>query len=180
MAITRHFFPWDRPVLDAMGDRLMKEVEGSLFDLSHLLVVVPTRNAGRLLRERLAQLSHEKDRGILPPLVYPPEALLGLISEPDEGSLASPQEGLLAWIDVLRQADLRDYRALFPVDPVDQNFSWALGAAQSFQSLRRVLGEAGLEMTDVPRLLAGELEEPERWVELARLEHAYHARLAIE
>ena len=47
-------------------------------DLSDLLVVVPTRNAGRRLREALAVASSDRSRGLLPPQVRVPEDFLRL------------------------------------------------------------------------------------------------------
>ena len=170
MPSTRHFLGWDRPILELAGERLLQRTSGSLLDLSDLLVIVPTQNSGRRLREVLAHFAAEKGKGILPPHVVPPEYLLSLISEPESGNVATPEEAVLAWIQVLLKANLQKYRALFPVEPVSQDFRWALGTAQALMELRRTLAEAGLEMADVPTLAGEELQELDRWLELARLE----------
>lgn len=177
--VTRHFLPWNRPVLELAGEWLMQQAGHGLLDLSSLLVVVPTRNAGRRLREILAQLAHERDRAILPPQVVPPEFLLSLVSECEakDRETAGPEQTLLAWVRVLKSADLARYRALFPVDPVNQDFNWALGMAEGFVDLRRTLGEAGLEIADVVQILRDDLEEIDRWKELAKLEKEYKETL---
>lgn len=149
-----------------------------MFDLSELLVIVPTRNAGRRLREMLANLANEQGKALLAPQVVPTEFLLSLISKPAKGKVATAEESLLAWVHVLLKADLERYHALFPVAPVRQDFSWAHGTARSLGELRRSLGESGLEMEDVPRLLMDELEEEDRWLELAKLESAFKKHLA--
>ncbi len=178
MSITRRFLGWDRPVLELVAEDLLAEATPPILDLSHLLVVVPTRNAGRRLREMLAQLSAEGGRAICPPQVVPPEFLLSLIDQPEAGSLASAHETLLAWAPVLRSADLDEFPTLFPVPPAAQDFRWALSTAKSLNELRSTLGEAGLSIADVFAKLSGSLEEEERWEELARLEQDFGRALA--
>lgn len=177
-AITRHFLGWDRPLVELAGERLITRGSERLLDLSHLLVIVPTRNSGRRLREMLAQLANTRGRALIPPRVAPPEYLLSLISEPDEATTASPEESLLAWIRVLQKADLQKFRALFPVAPIAQDFGWARGTAAGLIELRQTLGEAGLDIGDVVELFGDQLEEEDRWIELTRLEKAYQQLLA--
>ncbi|MEM7013571.1 MAG: PD-(D/E)XK nuclease family protein, partial [Verrucomicrobiota bacterium] len=95
---------------------------------------------------------------------------LSLISEPDEGKIASPQENLLAWRQVLRKLDLAKFRALFPIDPVAQDFGWTMATAKGLTELRKTLGESGLQISDVLDLVGADFEEADRWVELQRLE----------
>jgi len=178
MPITRHFLNWDRSILEAAGDFLMAQAGDDLLDLSDWLVIVPTRNAGRRLREVLAHLADEQGKGILPPQVVPPEFLLSLISEPRKGHTAKPEESLLAWTNTLLKAKLRSYGNLFPVEPVAQDFQWAMGTAQGLTELRRTLGESGLEIEDVLNLVRRDLEEMDRWRELARLEKGFKQQLA--
>jgi len=173
MPITRRFLGWDRPVLELVAEDLLAAASPPILDLSHLLVVVPTRNSGRRLREMLAHLADTQGRAISPPHVVPPEFLLSLISEPATGHLASPPETLLAWLSVLREVDLGEFPTLFPIPPAAQDFNWALATSKGLTELRNALGEAGLSMADVSTLLAGSLEEEDRWLELAGMEHLY-------
>ena len=68
-SVRRHFFPWDRPLLPQAVEFLTKDWSGNaLLDLSRWLVVVPTRQAGRRLREALAAHAHERKQAVFPPL----------------------------------------------------------------------------------------------------------------
>tara|TARA_R110002096_G_scaffold273422_9_gene467268 strand:- start:2901 stop:5753 length:2853 start_codon:yes stop_codon:yes gene_type:complete len=178
MPATRHFLGWKRPTLELVGEFLMGRAEEGMLDLSELLVIVPTRNAGRRLREMLANLAHEKGKAMLAPQVVPTEFLLSLISTPESGKLATAEESQLAWIYVLLRADLERFHALFPVAPVRQDFAWAQGMARGLAELRQTLGESALEMEDIPKLVAEEFEDEDRWLELAKLEAAFKKQLA--
>lgn len=178
--VTRHFLGWNRPILELASGWLQANAAPGWPDLSRMLAVVPTRHAGRRLRERLAHLSHEQGMGMLPPRVMPPEALLGFVSQPGpgQGRLASTEESLMAWAEVLLQADLAEFPALFPVAPVAQDLAWALGTADALATLRRSLGEAGLEIANVLDVTGDDLEEADRWQELTHLELLFRSSLA--
>lgn len=178
--VTRHFLGWNRPILELTSEWLLTHGQPGWPDLSHYLAVVPTKHAGRRLRERLAHLGHQQGAGILPPRVVPPEALLALISQPDpsQGRVASAEESLLAWIEVLLQTNLAEFPALFPVEPVCQDVNWAVRTADGLSNLRRTLGEAGLEIANVTDLAGEDLEESDRWLELCALEQAFQSALA--
>jgi ATP-dependent helicase/nuclease subunit B len=178
MPLTRRFLGWDRPVLELVAEQLLAEASQPVLDLSHLMVVVPTRNAGRRLREMLAHLTARDNRAICPPRVVPPEFLLSLISPSDTGGIASPQEALLGWSAVLGSISFDDFPALFPVPPATRDFRWALSSAKSLNELRSTLGEAGLSIADACRSLSGNLEEEARWEDLARLEERLVQTLA--
>jgi ATP-dependent helicase/nuclease subunit B len=173
MPIKRRFLGWDRPVLELVAEALLAGAIPPILDLSHLLVIVPTRNAGRRLREMLAHLAAAEGRAICPPHVVPPDFLLSRISSPASGRTASPVEALLAWVPVLRELPMEEFPALFPVPPAAQDFAWALTTGRGLSGLRDELGEAGLSIQDVASLLAGTMEEEERWDDLARLEQCY-------
>lgn len=186
-SITRTFLGWDRPLLElgarhllGLAGRAQADGAGSgrpgsvLPDLGDTLVVVPTQNAGRRLREYLAALAAEDDTGILPPAFLTPEGLLNL-GLPEEAHLAGGMLAQLTFALVLRELDLEEFRDLFPVDPVSRNTAWALGVASDLYALRQVLGERGLQILDVSRSFG--LAETARWRNLAELERRYHARL---
>lgn len=177
MPTTRRFLDWNRPVLELAAERLLAGTTPPVLDLGHLLVVVPTKNAGRRLREMLAHLAARDGRAICPPQVVPPEFLLSLISGPDDGRAASPEEALLAWVTVLQKIHLDDFPALFPVPPANRDFQWALGTARSLNDLRNTLAEGGLSIAGNCELLAESLEEAARWEDLARLEAEFVATL---
>ncbi|MCB1230887.1 MAG: hypothetical protein KDN19_11500 [Verrucomicrobiae bacterium] len=172
----RLFLGWDRPLLETATEWLMEQSQGGdVIDLSHLLVIVPTKNAGRRLREMLANLANENGTAVIPPLAVPPT----IFARPEEGAaligrpVAGNLEALSAWVAVLERIDLGDYRSLFPVEPPARDFSWTHGTARDLTALRRTLGESGLGLSDIARLLPKGHEEQERWRDLARLEEAW-------
>lgn len=169
---------WDRPVLDLAVEYLLGQAgqgSGGWVDLSDLLVVVPTRHAGRRLREALALTASGGSRGILPPQLWVPEDFVRL----DAGNpVASPTAARLAWIEELRAVDLGEFRELFPVDPPDQGFDWAMKVAGELADARAVLTEGGMLAGD---LLSGgrgaAMPEQGRWKDICRLEKAVIDRL---
>lgn len=173
--LRRHFLPWDRPLLPQAVEFLAAgwRGEGPL-DLSGVLVVVPTRQSGRRLREALALRAAAHDQAVFAPRVITPDRL---VEPADSTRTASPLESLLAWCEVLREIDLGGCRAVIPVDPPERNFTWALGFARTLVQVQRQLAEGGLRLGDVADR-AGEFPETDRWRQLGALEQLHAARLA--
>lgn len=144
-------------------------------DLSRSLVVVPTRQSGRRLREALAVYAATKNQAVFPPRVLTPETLLSF-SLGDH--VASRAAALLAWIDVFRTIDLAAFRDVFPLDPPARNFAWAYRLAQTFTRLQATLAETGLSLADVPAAAGTEFSESSRWIQLGRLERLFEQTLA--
>lgn len=175
------FLGWDRPVVDLAVEHLLGQIEkqqatADWVDLSDLVVVVPTRNAGRRLREALAIAVSDKGGALLPPQVKVPEDFLR--SELGTKRVASSTAAQLAWIEELRAIDLDEYDVLFPVKPPEQGFSWACKVADELISARSALAEGGLLVADL--LNAGRFEdlpERDRWQEIGKLEHRVIERL---
>ncbi len=148
---------WDRPFLGLLGEWLLDRRD----ELPGMLVVVPTAQAGRRLREALA----ESAGGLLAPKVVTPGHFL---RTPD----AAPDAvELLAWVETLESIrDWSPYEAVFPVPPGEgEPAGWALGLARSLAGLRTSLQENALMLSDAARKMAV-TPEPERWEALARLE----------
>jgi len=138
-------------------------------DLSDWLIVVPTRHASRRLREALAIHAGAHDAAVLPPQTVTPDFL----SSPErvEGlHVAGKVETMLLWAAELLRLDLGEFRHLFPVDPVERNFGWALKTASDLLQVRETLNESGLSLMDVARRLENTEMEPERWRDLGKLE----------
>jgi len=225
MGLRLRFFTWEKPLLGQAVDCLIggaltkREAAsgvggnedarlsgGRALDLSAQLVVVPTRQAGRRLREALAasasaRLASSASAGgepaplatyaapqrtaLFPPLVLTFDALLEVLREASEGESAAqlrPQASLsqvlLVWVDVLLSAELGAFRAVFPVDPPARNFSWARGMAEQLARLQDELRENGLGLVEVAARLGADFPEFARWQELAELERRQRARLA--
>jgi len=174
----RIFLGWDRPLLAATVEHLTLPWKGDRpLDLSDRLVVVPTRHAGRRLREALAIRAGEQNSAVFPPLVVTPDFLISAGRLP-AASLpappASPSLTLLVWTGVLRHLALEEFRQIFPIDPVERSLSWAAETAVSFLEVRRLLAESGHLFASTAVTLADHGIEPGRWEQLARLE-----RLAV-
>ena len=173
--LTRVFLSWDRPLLTLAAEFLAADWEDGPLDLTSLVVIVPTRNASRRLREALAILAAKRGAGVLPPLILNPDDLLTPASS--DKPVASRAETLGSWIQVLLALDLDEARHLFPIDPVEINFSWALRTAKDFMQVQSLLNEAAHNASYVAKVLARHDIEPERWAELSRLENQVHALL---
>lgn len=144
-------------------------------DLTRWLVVVPTRQAGRRLREALAEHAGRRGQAVFPPRVMTPDAL---ISHELASDAATKLEAVLAWVGILREINLNDFREVFPVDPPAHTAAWALQLAEQLVRLQMALGEGGLRIVDVVTRAGGEFPETGRWEQLGELERRYDERLA--
>lgn len=169
--ITRTFLGWDRPLLTLAVEHLTRDWSDRTLDLSHQLVVVPTRQAGRRLRSSLALHASSQNAGVLPPTVVTPDYLLSPACLPElNKAVATRAEALVSWVDALLAANLDDFRNVFPIEPEERNLAWALRTAEDLLSVQNLLGEAGLTMQSAAKELAAEGLEPHRWADLSRLE----------
>ena len=147
--------------------------EGPL-DLSSRLVLVPTRQSGRRLREALAVAAADRDQAVFAPKVLVPESLPAEVAR--RPAVASRDQILVAWIRVLLESHPSEYRAVFPVDPPRRDEAWARRLAGRLSRVQNELAAGGLRMVDV--LSAPDMPETARWRELARLESRFDALLA--
>ena len=167
---TRHFLGWDQSLVKAAVEHVAAGWGGrGALDLSGLLIIVPTRNASRRLREALAVHAAEQNAAVLPPRVVTPDFLTSPEHAP-ELHPAGALETKLIWAAELLRIDLNAHRELFPVDPVERNFTWALKTAGDLLELRETLNEKGLSCADVARIFENTEMEPERWRDLASIE----------
>lgn len=169
-----HSLDWNRPLLPAVTERLLSFSKGSIVDLSHLLVIVPTRQAGRRLREALAVAIQDSNQGLLPPDILTPDTVLSRNLK--NAPLANEASATAAWVNVLSAIDPQHFEAIFPIDPV-QSAGWQLGMAQRIMQLRDELGEEGLGLHEAAQLATESGYESERWRQLARLEALYFDQL---
>ncbi len=168
--------PWDRPLLAQAVAWLARDWRGDgPLDLARGLVVVPTRQAGRRLREALAEHAAAHGQAVLPPRVLTPDALLG---QAMAAGAATPLESLLAWTEIFRALPLDEFRDVFPVDPPARNFAWALRLAREFTKLQVTLAEGGRRLGEVGAGPAADFPEAARWRQLGELEARYDQWLA--
>ena len=148
--------------------------------LSHLLVVVPTRQAGRRLRLALA----EQTGGCLPPMIRLPPQMIVPAQAP-ELLVCTPAETIALLSRFLLELDLNAFPSLFPEKgrPGQKSFSWALGVAKQLNDLWSMLQENALTMADVADTIAAILAdetldvEVERWNDLAEVERLFFSVL---
>ncbi|MDA7881394.1 PD-(D/E)XK nuclease family protein [Akkermansiaceae bacterium] len=128
--------------------------------LPGMLIVVPTAQSGRLLREGLAEKG-----GVLAPRVV----TSGYFLHTGEG--ASEAVETLAWVEVLEGIeDWTIYEAAFPTQPgIGEKASWSLPLAKSLFGVRAGLLEGGMMIAEAAERMGGSVEA-ERWLALADLE----------
>jgi ATP-dependent helicase/nuclease subunit B len=181
--MERIFLNNKKPLVHAVAEWLaaqMRTTPGGVKSLAHVLVVVPTRQAGRRLRLALA----EQSGGCLPPLVRLPAQLIAPAHEPDL-PVATPAENVGLLSRLMLDLDLHAYPNLFPEKghPREKSFSWALGVARQLSDLWGILQENALTMGDVAArietLLSGEDLDVEvaRWQDLAKVEALFFETL---
>ncbi len=160
----RVFLGWDGPLLEAVVTWLWERRE----EMPSMLVVVPTAQAGRRLREALAEKG-----GCLAPRVTTPGDLIRT-----DGAAPTAAE-VLAWVEALEGVrDWERFANVFPSPPGrEEEAGWALALANSLMTLERALQEAGLTPEMAARRL-GKSVEVERWSELGDLWRAKEALLS--
>ena len=175
MAVERRFLGWDAPVTTKVQQFLLPSHLSGPVELENQLIVVPTRQAGRRLREALAVYCAEQSTAVLSPQVVTPTFFLH--PEHESAKMANQTEVTAVWIDVLMRADLSQYSRFFPARTAEQSFTWAMYTGGLLQRLRDTLADGGQHIADVFSEFGNILEEQERWEDMARLEAAYLARL---
>jgi ATP-dependent helicase/nuclease subunit B len=154
----REFLGWDGPFLGRAAVWLTDRREA----LPHTLALVPTSQAGRRLREALAE---HAGGALLSPKIATPGALL----RTPEPTVAADWMERLAWIETLEAVtDWEPYRDLFPESPVGEG-DWSGGLAAELGGLRHALQENGLTLGEAARRL-GNTVEAGRWAAMAQLE----------
>lgn len=169
-----HFLPWDRPLPAQAAAWLAAGRVGKPLDLSDAWVIVPTRQAGRRLREAIARHAHGLGTAALAPRVTLPDGVFEASRAEKRASAAAVR---LHWARTLLAARLTDFPDLFPHTPGRRTFQWALGLGERFARLRRDLAEGGLRMAEVAVRAGAGFPEGDRWAQLAELEVGFLRRL---
>jgi len=177
MSVELRFLSWDAPATAKVREFLLTQELTEPVDLARDLIVVPTRQAGRRLREALALHCSSRKTALLSLRVVTPAFFLR--PEDEAGLVAAPLEVAAAWADVLMKADLGRYGGLFPARAPSQDFLWALRTGEMIEVLRSTLADGGHSIAGVYHDFSAVLEEKERWHDLADLEIAYLERLGM-
>ncbi|MFM8334916.1 MAG: PD-(D/E)XK nuclease family protein [Opitutaceae bacterium] len=153
----REFLGWDRPWSTLFAGWLAAEPE----KLRRRLVVVPTREAGRRLRESLlAVLGGGGAAAMLGPRLAMPEDFF----RPAEQIPESVRWA--GWLRVLEETDDADVAAVFPGGIAVRDREWRLAVGRQIEEARDQLGSGGWDFGALAKKVP---EEAPRWRELAAL-----------
>jgi ATP-dependent helicase/nuclease subunit B len=172
--VERLFLGWDAPLVDTVCGHLAPAPSVGPVDLADTLILVPTRQAGRRLRESLARRCSAAGQALLSVRAVPPAILFAPVPGPLR--VASGVCVKSAWAEVLLELDVDARRAFCAGDVADM--AWALHTGEMLQRLREQLCEGGYLVRDVVEHLDEEIQEQERWRAMAGMEQDYLDRLA--
>ena len=169
------YLPWDKPLLTSVTEWLLAGETGTTADLSETLLLLPTQQAGRRLRESLAAEMAKRGGGLFPPQTATPALML--VDEESAETTADTVACLWHWVNVLQSESLGRYSALFPQLPSGLDFNWCRLMARSLHELRGTLVDANQDCATVAE--SGHVDpERARWEDLAKLESVYRESLA--
>lgn len=175
-AIQRWFWGWNTPVLDQAVAFLCQGWDQSrALDLSDTLILVPNGEAGRRLREALAQITHTHDTAAVVPHLWLPEQTL--LPQSRRFEAATALQSQMAWQSALERVALDSLTALFPKLPAERGWSWHAETARMLADLKMLLGTGGYTFADTAALPAIQ-RDAARWQDLAQIERAYFDELA--
>ncbi len=155
----RHWLTSAAPLPELAAKWLLSHSNTPILDLSRWVVIVPTRNASRLLRENLA--IQAQGRALLAPDVLTPAQFHSRATPPNA---ASPDEMLIAWTQVLIQTPPEHYEALLPQGLP----STPVSVAARMVDLEEKLSEGHWDLAD-PIVATHVPEEWERWQQIGDL-----------
>lgn len=162
--VARHFWGWDAPVLEKAPAFLMggSGADTGAPDFGDTLVIVPTAEAGRRLREALARALDAT--GVLAPVVWTAEQ--ALLPQAARAQCATPLQARMAWRQALERTPPERLKALFPDPPEERGWAWQVEMARLMADLNALVGAGGLPMAEV----AGRAgQDAPRWQDLALL-----------
>src|SRR6478672_361886 len=90
-----HFWDWSQPVLDHAVAELTRGWTGGELNLAQKILIVPTAEAGRRLREALAIAAAKRDAAVVAPWVWHPEIALIWTDRPHH--VASAIQEHMSW-----------------------------------------------------------------------------------
>lgn len=190
-----HFVGWDRPLLISAAEFIANHYDAPVpqtteptsrqrptWDLSKLLVVLPTGRAVRRLSQRIRLEAERRGVAYRPPRWITvgelPERLYRRAS--DSPPLADETERVLAWTAALRAtSDAKLVPLVSTPMPRDTMTAW-IELATTLNRIHEDLASANLSFTDVAAVLKGDPAtegELARWESLRSIHAGYLARL---
>ena len=174
MKVTYKRLRLEEALLAEVTKRLCAFSSAKWIDLSDRIVLVPTLQAGRRLRNELAIYAGKLGGGLLTPRIMTPDTLI--VNELIQLNVANEACVTSAWATVLEQINYEHFEALFPIKP-SITMAWRIGMARQMMQLCHTLGEDGLSIKATSERANAVGIESERWRELARLEGLYFDHL---
>lgn len=136
---------WDAPAIELVAKRLRKLRDEHPDEFRRALVVVPTAESGRSLREYMAAAEEDGKRC---PTLMPRLTLVGRLLEDDAADVATERETMAAWLQVMlavaEKLPSREYETLFPHAPLGDKETWALSMCNRLRQVRRHLEQEEL------------------------------------
>lgn len=169
--ITRKFLGWERPLLDLATEKLTQDqgLTDEVLDFSKLIFFLPTSQSCRRFRMNITRNAAADNAVVFPGKITTLTSLISRIE--DEDGVVNSATSFMLWVEVLKAANIADLNSLFPLEIENRNeIRWRIGLAEKLFGLQNRLGEAGLTITDVAEK---DVEEIDRWQDLATLEKAY-------
>ena len=179
MLRTIHYLGWDGPAVEKAAAYLIGNPEGHApVDLHGTIIMAPTLQAGRRLHEVMTLRCSRRNTVMLSAMIVTPNHFFSTGTSGPK--TASPALAKIIWTRVLSSADLAGYKHLFPGRSIrgDQDkFIWSLNTAEIIDGLRQELADGGYTIRSVIEKHGNDLEELDRWNDLAKLERLYLDKL---
>lgn len=181
MKLERHFFDWHWPMLPAVADFLLQRyVKDGVCDLSSVILITPSRRAGRRLLEILAWHAEEwKERHASPLLLFAPQVmtvgqlptLLIETAQPVAGEL----QAVAAWIKALNEIPHNVLKRLFAEIPAQDDYLGWWPLAQELYSLHREISVAQVSYEAIKQYCANfDANSAARWEVLQAIANRAH------
>jgi len=171
MSKQLHFLGWDKPVTDTVARYILNDVPAPLVQMDGTLIVVPTKEAGRRLREKMMIICRENKSALLDARIVTP--LFFIQSRENIGFEAGATLVRSVWIKTLLSLRKDDCPALFPRGIPENNHQWAFAMSKIIQQLREDLSDGCLSINSVLEKHEAELQELQRWSDLGKIETMY-------
>lgn len=146
---------WDKPVVDLVAERLLALAKERPDAFRRAIVVVPTAESGRWLRERVAEMATE-GAGRVKPVLMPEITLMGQLIPNGGKGVASEEDTLAAWLQVLgeqEESSLDEFAPLIPRRPQTHVERWRVGVAHKLITLRTKLEQCEVTVDSVTKEL---------------------------
>ncbi|MDD5482562.1 MAG: PD-(D/E)XK nuclease family protein [Kiritimatiellae bacterium] len=171
MSKTIHFLGWNEPVAEAAASFILKDAAPPLANMEKALIVAPTREAGRRLREKMTLLCQLKKTALLGARIVTPLFFVQTAGDAKRPAAAPIVQSSL--IKTLLNLRPDDCPALFPRGGPQSNNRRAGAIAGLIQRLRDELSDGGFSVNAVLEKYAARLQELPRWQDLAGIEKSY-------